>query len=251
MGRLQGKTAFVTGAASGIGRATASLFAREGACVVLLDIAEEAGAAAADEIVASGGKARFIRTDVTSDESVAAAFEAGIREYGRIDVLHNNAGGSSGRDGSLVDAPVDELWRVMRLDVLGTILACRAAIPVMARQGGGSIVNMSSVVSLIGLPDLDFYTVAKGGISALTRALARQHAASGIRVNVIAPGITMTERVLAAYGGDTSRFPLAQKQLLGAARPEDIAAAALYLASDEAAKVTGVVLPIDGGATAW
>ncbi|MBO6718431.1 MAG: SDR family oxidoreductase [Rhizobiaceae bacterium] len=251
MKRLAGKTAFVTGAASGIGRASVRLFATEGANVVLIDIAEEAGKAVEAEIIAAGGKATFLKTDVTSEDGMATAFRTGLEQFGRIDILHNNAGGSSGRDGSLVTAPIEELWRVMRLDLLGTILACRNAIPAMVKQGGGSIINMSSVVSLIGVPDLDFYTAAKGAVSALTRTLARQHAASNIRVNAIAPGITMTERVLAASGGDTSRFPLSQKQILGPASPEDIAAAALYLASDEATKVTGVVLPIDGGASAW
>jgi NAD(P)-dependent dehydrogenase (short-subunit alcohol dehydrogenase family) len=251
MARLAGKTAFVTGAASGIGRASARLFAAEGANVVLLDIAEDAGRAVVAEIVAAGGNALFQKADVTSEAGMAAAFRAGLDQYGRIDILHNNAGGSSGKDGSIVSAPVEELWRVMRLDLLGTVLACRNAIPVMAKQKSGSIINMSSVVSLIGVPDLDFYTAAKGAISALTRTLARQHATSNIRVNAIAPGVTMTERVLAASGGDVSRFPLSQKQMLGPARPEDIAAAALYLASDEATKVTGIILPIDGGATAW
>ena len=250
-GRLTGKTAFVTGAASGIGRASARLFAAEGANVVLIDIARGAGLHTEAEIRDAGGKAVFIETDITSEDGVASAFEAGRNKFGRIDILHNNAGGSSGKDGSVVRAPIEELWRVMRLDLLGTVLACRNAIPVMAAQGSGSIINMSSVVSLIGVPDLDFYTAAKGAISALTRTLARQHAPSRVRINAIAPGVTLTERVLAASGGDTSRFPLSQKQLLGPAKPEDIAAAALYLASDEASKVTGVILPIDGGATAW
>lgn len=251
MKRLEGKTAFITGAASGIGRQTAMLFAAEGANVVLLDISGEAGRAVASSIESDGGAALFVRADVTSEENMKEAFDAGISRFGRIDVLHNNAGGSSGRDGSLVTAPLSELWRVMQLELLGAILSCRLAIPEMVKQGGGSIINMSSVVSLIGVPNLDFYTAAKGGISALTRTLAVQHAPHGIRVNAIAPGITMTERVLAISGGDVSTFPLAKKQILGPAQPRDIANAALFLASDEAAKITGVVLPVDGGASAW
>jgi NAD(P)-dependent dehydrogenase (short-subunit alcohol dehydrogenase family) len=251
MGRLRDKVAFVTGGASGIGRATVKLFATEGARVVILDIAEAGGASCAAEIADAGGSAVFIRTDVSSEESVAAAFEAGLARFGRIDVLHNNAGGSTGRDGSLVDVPVEELWRVMRLDLLGTILTCRNAIPRMREQGRGSIVNMSSVVSLIGVADVDFYTAAKGAVSALTRTLALQHGPSGVRVNAIAPGVTMTERILARSGGDVSNFPLSRKQFLGPAQPLDIANAALFLASDEAAKITGQVLPVDGGASAW
>lgn len=251
MARLDGKVAFVTGGASGIGRATARLFAAEGARVVILDIAAEGGEACAGAISNSGGEALFVRTDVTSEESMAVAFAAGIARFGRIDILHNNAGGSSGRDGSLVDVPVEELWRVMRLDLLGTMLACRSAIPLMTRQGKGSIVNMSSVVSLIGVADVDYYTAAKGGVSALTRTLALQHGAAGIRVNAIAPGVTLTERILSRTGGDVSTLPLAGKQVLGPASPEDVAAVALFLASDDAAKVTGVVLPVDGGASAW
>jgi NAD(P)-dependent dehydrogenase (short-subunit alcohol dehydrogenase family) len=251
MGRLAGKTAFVTGGASGIGRASVKLFAAEGARIAILDLAEEAGQRVATEIANTGGEAVFIRADVMSEESMASAFAAGLARFGRIDVLHNNAGGSSGRDGSIVTAPVEELWRVMQLDLLGAILACRAAIPAMAAQGGGAIVNMSSVVSLIGVPGLDFYTAAKGAVSALTRTLAVQHAPSGIRVNAIAPGVTMTERVMAASGGDVSRFPLSRKQVLGPATPEQVAAVALFLASDDAAKITGQVLPVDGGASAW
>ncbi len=250
MGRLQDKTAFITGAASGIGRAAATMFAAEGARVVAMDIVEKAGDALRTEIESAGGEAVFVRTDVTDEESVNAAIAAGCEAFGGCDVLFNCAGGSSGGDGSLVDASVDELWRVLRLDLLGTILACRAAIPRM-RERGGAIVNMSSVVSLIGVPGLDFYTAAKGGISALTRALAVEHADNNIRVNAIAPGITMTERVRKLSGGDVANFPLARKQILGPSQPSEIAAAALYLASDEAARITGVVLPVDGGSAAW
>lgn len=251
MGRLDRKTAFITGAASGIGRVTALAMAREGASVVLLDISAEAGEAVAGQIAGSGGEALFVTTDVTSEQSVEAAIVRGVERYGTIDILHNNAGGSTGGNGSLLAAPVEDLWRVMQLDLLGTILMCRAAIPRMRTQGGGAIVNMSSVVSLIGVPNLDFYTAAKGGISALTRALALEHAPDRIRVNAIAPGVTMTERVLRISGGDVSSFPLARKQVLGPAEPADVAQAVLFLASDEAAKITGVVLPVDGGASIW
>lgn len=251
MRRLEGKTAFVTGAASGIGRASARLFAAEGARLVALDIAEEAGRLLARELADAGSEALFVRTDVTSQESVNAAFAEGRTRFGGADILLNCAGGSSGKDGSLVDAPLDELWRVLQLDLFGTILACRAAIPLMAEAGGGSIVNMSSAVSLIGVPGIDFYTAAKGAVSALTRALALQHAPSRVRVNAIAPGVTMTERVLALSGGEVGAFPLSRKQVLGPARPQDVANAALFLASGESAGITGVVLPVDGGASAW
>ncbi|MGO4839561.1 SDR family NAD(P)-dependent oxidoreductase, partial [Rhizobiaceae sp. 2RAB30] len=151
----------------------------------------------------------------------------------------------------VVSAPIDELWRVLQLDLLGTILACRQAIPAMKASGGGAIVNMTSIVTLIGVPNIDFYTAAKGAVSALTRTLAVQHAEIPIRVNALAPGVTMTERVMAASGGDVSAYPLARKQLLGPAAPIDVANAALFLASDEAKKVTGIVMPVDGGSSAW
>lgn len=251
MRRLNDKVAFLTGAASGIGKRSALMFAREGARLVLLDLNETAGQVVAEEIRARGGEALFLRTDVTSEESVRDAFARGLGHFGRIDILHNNAGGSSGRDGSIVTAPIEELWRVLELDLLGTLLACRNAIPAMKDTGGGSIINMTSVVSMIGVPGIDFYTAAKGAIISLTRTLAMQHAEANIRVNAIAPGVTMTERVLQASNGDVSRFPLAKKQILGPAEPEDVAAAALFLASDEARKITGTILPVDGGCTSW
>lgn len=251
MARLAGKVAFVTGGASGIGRATAKLFASEGARIVVVDINRKDGESCVREITEAGGEALFVPTDISSETEVAGAFRSGTERFGRIDILHNSAGGSSGRDGSIVDRPVEELWRVMQLDLLGTVLACRNALPLMRQQRSGSIINMSSVVSLIGVPDLDFYTAAKGAVSALTRTLALQHGSANIRINAIAPGVTMTERVRQLSGGDVSKFPLARKQVLGPAEPIDIAGAALFLASDESVKVTGVVLPVDGGASAW
>ncbi|MEO3388790.1 SDR family oxidoreductase [Mesorhizobium sp. CAU 1741] len=251
MGRLSGKTAVITGGASGIGRAAALLFASEGAQVYIIDLAEDAGGALVADIVQSGGDAAFGAADITCEQSVNAAFAEVCRAFGPADILLNCAGGSSGRDGSIVDAPVEELWRVMQLDLLGTILACRAVIPAMGKRGGGSIVNMSSSVTLSSVPGVDFYTAAKGAVSALTRTLAAQHAAARIRINALAPGVTMTERVLQLSGGDVSRFPLAQKQRLGPATPSQVAAAALFLASDDAAMVTGVILPVDGGASSW
>jgi NAD(P)-dependent dehydrogenase (short-subunit alcohol dehydrogenase family) len=251
MGRLNGKSVFVTGAAGGIGRAAAQLFAAEGAAIVVSDIAEAEGEKTAALVREHGGRALFVHTDVTSEESVARAFARGRAAFGQITVLHNNAGGSSGKDGSLATGSLDEFWRVIRLDLFGTILCCRAAIAGMIEIGGGSIINMSSIVSVIGVPDLDFYTAAKGGISALTRSLALQNAPHRIRVNALAPGVTMTERILKQSGGQVDKFPLSRKQILGPAAPIDVANAALFLASDESASITGTILPVDGGASAW
>jgi NAD(P)-dependent dehydrogenase (short-subunit alcohol dehydrogenase family) len=250
-GRLAGRCAVVTGAAAGIGRAAAVLFAAEGARVALLDIDAEGGARTAATIAAAGGQAEFLATDITSEAGVARAFARIEASLGGADVLLNCAGGSSGRDGRLVDVEMEELWRVLRLDLHGTMLCCRAAIAAMQAKGGGAIVNMTSVVGLVGVPGMDLYTSAKGAVAALTRALAVTHAPDGIRVNAIAPGITLTERVLALSGGDVGRFALARKQVLGPALPGDIAEAALFLASDAARRITGVVLPVDGGASAW
>jgi len=219
--------------------------------LVILDIAEVEGEQTARAIRDRGGEAIFIHTNITVESSVAEAFDRGSKLVGQPDVLHNCAGGSTGSDGSLISARIEEFWRVVELDLLGTILCCRNAIPAMIEAGGGAIINMSSVSSLIGAPNMDFYTAAKGGVSALTRALALQHAPDNIRVNAIAPGVTTTERVLRRAEGNLNNFALMKKQIAGAAEPVDIAQAGLFLASDEARMITGVVLPVDGGATAW
>jgi NAD(P)-dependent dehydrogenase (short-subunit alcohol dehydrogenase family) len=246
MARLDGKIAFITGAGTGIGRATAILFAREGARVVIADIDATSGEESAH---LAGNSALAIRTDVTDEASLAAAIHATIDKFGRLDVLHNNAGGSTAADNTAVEAPLDEFWRAIKLDLYGTFLGCRLGIPELIKAGGGSVINMSSNVALMGVPGRDCYTAAKGGIAAITRSLAVAYAPQKVRVNAIAPSATMTARVRRLVAGNAALTKLADSHLLGLIEPGDIAQMALYLASDESRMVTGQVLPVDSGVT--
>ncbi len=245
MPRLAGKTAFITGAGAGIGRATAVAMAREGARVVVAEIDISAGEETAH---LAGNGAIAIRTDVTDEESVRAAVRQGTGHFGGLHILHNNAGGSTPRDGSVVDAPIEEFWRVIRLDLFGTFLGCRCAIPEIVRSGGGAVINMASNLALMGIAGRDCYTAAKGGVAAITRSLAVEFAPK-VRVNALAPSATMTDRVRKLMAGNTAIEQLAKSHLLGLIAPEDIANAALFLASEDARMITGQVLPVDSGVT--
>jgi NAD(P)-dependent dehydrogenase (short-subunit alcohol dehydrogenase family) len=244
--RLADKIAFITGAGSGIGRATAVLFAGEGAKVAIAELDAASGEETAH---LAGHGAIAIPTDVTEPDSLERAIRAAVDHFGRLDILHNNAGGSTARDGTAVDAPLDEFWRAIKLDLYGTFLGCRFGIPELVKAGGGSVINMSSNVALMGVPGRDCYTAAKGGIAAITRSLAVAYAPQKVRVNAIAPSATMTERVKRLVAGNAALTKLADSHLLGLIEPEDIAHMALYLASDESRLVTGQVLPVDSGVT--
>jgi NAD(P)-dependent dehydrogenase (short-subunit alcohol dehydrogenase family) len=246
MPRLEGKVALITGAGTGIGRATAILFAQEGAKVAIADI----DAAAGEETARlAGNGAIAIRTDVTEPDSIRETIRAAVAAFGRLDVLHNNAGGSTAEDNTAVEAPLDEFWRAIKLDLFGTFLGCRFGIPELIKAGGGSVINMSSNVALMGVPGRDCYTAAKGGIAAITRSLAVAYAPHKVRVNAIAPSATMTERVRRLVAGNAALTKLADSHLLGLIEPEDIARMALYLAGGESRMVTGQVLPVDSGVT--
>ncbi len=255
MPRLAGKVAFITGGGGGIGRATAERFAEEGAKVIVADIDVSAGEAAAQSARACaanlGGDAHFVRCDVTERASVEAAIAETVARYGKLDILHNNAGGSTLQDGPVTEAPEEEFWRAIKLDLFGTFLCSKIAIPRIIEAGGGSIINMSSNVALMALPGRDCYTAAKGGVASLTRSMAVEYAPHKIRVNAIAPSVTLTERVkrLLAANADVSK--LASTHLLGLGQPIHIADMAVYLASDEAAITTGQVLSVDSGVTIY
>jgi len=246
MGRLAGKVAFITGAGTGIGRATAILFAREGARVVVAEINAAAGEETAH---LAGNGAIAIRADVTDEASVQTAVQTAVAQFGALHVLHNNAGGSTPEDGTVVDAPIAEFWRVIKLDLFGTFLGCRFGIPAIIKSGGGSVINMASNLALMGIPGRDCYTAAKGGVAAITRSMAVEFAAQKVRVNAIAPSATMTERVRKLAAGNAAIDKLANSHLLGLIEPTDIADMALFLASDESRMITGQVYPVDSGVT--
>ena len=247
MARLAGKIAFITGAGSGIGRHTAELFAREGARVVVADINAETGEETAHRVVAAGGQAIAIQTDVSEPESISVAIARTVQHFGGLHLLHNNAGGSTEVDDNVVDAPLEEFWRAIKLDLFGTFLGCRFGIPAIIRSGGGAVINMASVVALMGFPGRDCYTAAKGGVAALTRSMAVEYGRQGVRVNAIAPTVTLTPRVVKLLAGNAAMQVLADQHLHGLGQPMDMAQAALFLASDEARIITGVILPVDSG----
>jgi NAD(P)-dependent dehydrogenase (short-subunit alcohol dehydrogenase family) len=263
MGRLNGKVAFITGGGGGIGRATAERFAEEGAKVVVADIDEAAGIAAVNSAreraanagganavgTNSVGDAHYINCDVREEASVKAAIQETVDRFGKLDILHNNAGGSTAVDGPVTDAPIEEFWRAITLDLFGTFLCSRFGIPEIIKAGGGSVINMSSSVALTALPGRDCYTAAKGGIASLTRSMAAEYAQHKVRVNAIAPAVTLSDRVKKLLQDVPDISKLADQHLLGLGLPIHIANMAVYLASDDSVITTGQVLSVDSGVT--
>lgn len=246
-GRLEGKVVFISGAGSGIGRAAALLFALEGATLGLADIAETAGEDTLAQLKALGAAAKFVTADITHGDSIASAIDATAAAFGRLDVLYNNAGGSTRRDGSVTEVSEEELRSALEFNVLGTYHACRAGIPHLVKCGGGSVINMASYTALIGVRDKFAYTASKGAVVAMTRSIAVDYAASNVRANAIAPCATLTPRVVKLMEDVPAVKERNQRHLLGLAQPEDIARAALYLACDDSRMTTGQTLAVDSG----
>lgn len=250
MARLEGRVAFVTGAGGGIGSEICRRFVAEGARVLAGDISFEAAQAAA--AAASGGDRIVPRmVDVTSGESIRAGLAATADAFGTIDVLCNTAGGSTPADGRVTEAPEDEFWRAIKLDLYGTFAVCKYGIPYLQKAGGGSVINFSSMVAVMSLPERDCYTAAKGGVSALTRSMAHEYAPDRIRVNAIAPGLTLSDRVKHLVNEREELRKLASQCLLGPCTPSDMAHMAVYLASEESIRVTGQILSVDSGVTIY
>jgi NAD(P)-dependent dehydrogenase (short-subunit alcohol dehydrogenase family) len=260
MARLSGKVAFITGAGSGIARAAALLFAREGARVAIAEIKPELGSATEKRVRDAGGDALFVHTDVTREDSVKSAIAAAVARFGKIDVLYNCAGGSVPADSYVTDVDLSVWQQTMSLDLLGPILCCRHGIPEIIRAGGGAVINMSSGAALRGGSPSHIYTAAKGAILSLTRALAGAYAKNNVRVNAICAGRILTERIIGNYGTPDKAGPVADRQdAAGRSReypfwvgqPEDIANIALFLASDESRMITGATIPAEGGRSAY
>ncbi len=252
MARLDGKVAVITGAGSGIGRVAAMLFAAEGAKVVVADVVADHAGSVVDEIVAGGGTALAVTVDVSDESQVEAMVAAAVTTYGGLQVLFNNAGIFPDDDGGVLDTPPETWQRVMEVNLKGVWLGCRAAVPAMLASGGGSIINVASFVALMGAATAQIaYTASKGGVLAMTRELAVEYARQGIRANSLCPGPIETP-LLAELLADPERR---QRRLVHIpigrfGRPEEIAKAALFLASDDASFITGSALVVDGGITA-
>ncbi len=248
MNRLNGKCSVITGGGSGIGRASSLKFAREGSSVAVVDQNRESAKAVASEIVQAGGTAFAICGDVGNEPQVDAIVEECKDRLGQVDVLFNCAGGGTAKDGPVTELELDEFWRTIRVDLFGTLLMCRKFIPMMVHSGGGSIINTASMRAVIGTHGADAYTAAKGGVLAMSRAMAMQWADKKIRVNILAPGVVLTERVAAMITPDN---PIYKKSLLGPSEPDDVANLALFLASDESRQITGTVMRVDSGASSY
>ena len=248
--RLAGKVALVSGGARGMGATEARLFATQGAKVVIGDVLETEGRQTEADINAAGGEALFVRLDVTSEANWQQVIAAAISHFGKLDVLVNNAGISA--KGMVEDTTVEDWNRVMDINAKGVFLGTKAAIPAMRQAGGGSIINISSQLGLVGVDNSSpQYQASKGAVRLLTKATAIQYARDGIRVNSVHPGPIATPMTEARRADpDTYKLTVSRIPLGRYGQPEDVAYGVLYLASDESAFVTGSERVIDGGWTA-
>lgn len=249
MNRLEGKVVFLTGAGGVLGRASAILFAQEGARIAVVDMVKDKADETARLIHGSGGEAISFHVDITDETAVREAIETTVKKWGHLDTLFNNAGIMPHQDVAVTELDA-ALWsQIYATNVLGTALCCKYALPHMIQAGGGAVVNMSSFLAFMGCSNpQEAYGASKGAIVALTRSLAVQFGRHGIRVNALCPGPIETEHVRQFFADEAARKLRIDRIPLGRfGRPEDVAEAALFLASDAASWLTGQAIVLDGG----
>lgn len=251
MNRLNDKAAIVTGAASGIGRVSAMALAQAGARVAVADIDAAGAETVAAEIVAAGGDARAVTVDLSQEDSVRAMVEAAVGAFGTVDILHNNAALTApdviSRDMDIVNMDTAIWDRVMAVNLRGAMLGCKHALPHMLKRGAGAIINTSSVSGLAGDLALPAYGASKAGLNLLTQYVATQYGKQGVRCNAIAPGVIETPALARKISDEQRERYLAHHLTPRLGRPEDIAHTVVFLASDEAAYITGQIIAVDGG----
>jgi NAD(P)-dependent dehydrogenase (short-subunit alcohol dehydrogenase family) len=250
-GKLENKVAVVTGAASGIGRATALLFANEGAKVVAADCEREKGQRVVEEILERGGDAVFIQTDVSLPHDVKQMVDKAVKTYGHLDIIFNNAG-IEGEQAPTADCTLENWDRVIGINLKGVFLGMKYAIPEMLKNGGGAIINNASVAGIVGFQGIPAYCASKGGVIQLTKTAALEYAKQGIRVNAICPGVIMTPMVERFVGSnEQARTAFESMEPIGRfGRPEEVAQLALFLASEDSSFCTGAPYVVDGGLVA-
>ncbi len=252
--RFTDRVALVTGAGAGVGRAVAQRLAAEGARVAVLDIRADAAHETAELVRQTGVDALAVVADVSDEASLRAAFDAAVSHFGRLDVLHNNAAALGpdvfGRDVDLLELDVEVWDRTMAVNARGVMLGCKLAVPAMRAAGGGAIVNTSSLSGLVGDANRAAYGSSKGAVQSLTRYVATMYGADGIRCNAVAPALILTDIAYRQMTEQAMARLAAERVLPAATKPEDIAAVVAFLASDDAASITGQTLVADGGALA-
>lgn len=254
MTRLAGKVALITGGGTGIGKAIAQAFAREGAKVALAGRRKEKVEESAKEVESRGGEALALACDVSKARDAKRAVRETVERFGRLNVLVNNAGILSV---STIEQISEEDWdRLMEINLKGPFLMCRAALPEFRKAGGGAIVNIGSVLGLVAMKDRAAYCASKGGVTLLTKAIALDHAQENVRANCICPSIVETELVKNLFAGSEKQEALRQARMATIplrrfGQPADVAEMAVFLASEESSWLTGAAIPLDGGLTAY